>query len=200
YLPADTFEAASLPTRHPRRSIPLSAVRLKGGGKRRSEMQAYEVEFAPAQLHSLHIKDAIRAAASPFPHVSVGDPATPGRGLRVPLTTRLMASLAHAEPAICRAKAYRDPKTHRVVLGVEQAEDVNDPRALVLLAASSSFPDGVSILPQEEVILLAKGEVRNGQQLLLIWPEGGRVAVDDPAREERYELRRAGDQFDRVKM
>jgi hypothetical protein len=163
-------------------------------------MQAYEIEFAPAQLHSLHIQDAIRAETSPFPHVSVGDPATPGKGLRVPLTTRLIASFTQRPPMICRAKAFRDPKTHRVVLGVEQAEDVNDPRALVLLAAASSFPDGVSVNLKGEVILLAKGQVRNGEQLLLIWPEGGRIGVEDTAREERYELHRAGDQFDRIKM
>lgn len=163
-------------------------------------MQAYEIEFAPAQLHSLHITDAIRAETLPFPHVSVGDPTTPGRGLRIPLTSRLMASFTQGQPLICRAKAYRDPKTGRIVLGVEQTADVNDSRALVLLAASSSFPDGVSVTPRGEVTLLAKGEVRNGQQLLLIWPEEGRVAVEDPAREERYELRRAGDQFDRVMM
>jgi hypothetical protein len=56
----------------------------------------------------------------------------------------------------------------------------------------------VTVTLQREVTLLAKGEVRNGQQLLLIWPDGGTVAVLDPVREERYELRRAGDQFDRV--
>jgi hypothetical protein len=161
-------------------------------------MQAYEVEFAPAQLHSLHISDAIRAETLPFPHVSVGDPATPGRGVRIPLTSRLMASFIQGEALIGRARAYRDPKSGRIVLGVEQAEEVNDGRALVLLAASSSFPEGVSVAPRKEVRLLAKGDVRNGQQMLLIWPEGGRVAVEDPVREERYELRRAGDQFDRV--
>jgi hypothetical protein len=163
-------------------------------------MQAYEIEFAPAQLHSLHITDAIRAETLPFPHVSVGDSTTPGRGLRIPLTSRLMASFTQGHPWICRAKAYRDPKTGRIVLGVEQIADVNDSRALVLLAASSSFPDGVSVTPRGEVALLAKGEVRNGQQLLLIWPEGGKVAVEDPAREERYELCRVGDQFDRVML
>jgi hypothetical protein len=161
-------------------------------------MQAFEIEFAPAQLHSLHILDAIRAETRPFPHVSVGDPTTAGKGLRVPLTSRLMASFAQGQPLICRARAYRDPKSGRIVLGVEQAADESDSRALVLLAASSTFPEGVSVIPQGEVTLLARGDVRNGQQLLLIWPEGGRVAVEDPAREERHELRRAGDQFDRV--
>lgn len=161
-------------------------------------MQAFEIEFAPAQLHSLHILDAIRAETSPFPHVSVGDPTTAGKGLRVPLTSRLMASFTQGQPLISRARAYRDPKSGRIVLGVEQAADESDSRALVLLAASSTFPEGVSVIPRGEVTLLARGDVRNGQQLLLIWPEGGRVAVEDPAREERYELRRAGDQFDRV--
>ena len=54
--------------------------------------------------------------------------------------------------------------------------------------------------PQKGVAVLAKGQIRNGQQLLLIWPDGGRITVEDPADEERYELRRAGDQFDRVKL
>ena len=105
-------------------------------------MQAYEVEFAPAQLSPLHIADAIRAETLPLPHVSVGDPATPGKGVRIPLTSRLMASFTQGSPLICRARAYRDPKTGRIVLGIEQAADVHDARALVLLAASSRFPKG----------------------------------------------------------
>jgi len=163
-------------------------------------MQAYEVEFAPAQLSPLHIADAIHAETLPHPHVSVGDPATPGKGVRIPLTSRLMASFSQGAPLICRARAYRDPKTGRIVLGVEQAADVHDARALVLLAASSRFPEGVSVTAQKGVAVLAKGQVRNGQQLLLIWPDGGRVTIEDPAREEGYELRRAGDQFDRVTL
>lgn len=163
-------------------------------------MQAYEVEFAPAQLSPLHIADAIRAETLPIPHVPVGDPATPGKGVRIPLTSRLMASFTQGSPLICRARAYRDPKTGRIVLGVEQAADVHDARAIVLLAASSRFPEGMSVTPQKGVAVLATGQVRNGQQLLLIWPDGGRVTVEDPAHEERYELRRAGDQFDRIKL
>ena len=163
-------------------------------------MQAYEVEFAPAQLSPLHIADGIHAETLPQPHVSVGDPATPGKGVRIPLTSRLMASFTQGSSLISRARAYRDPKTGRIVLGVEQAADAHDPRALVLLAASSRFPEGVSVTPQKEVVLLAKGQVRNGQQLLLIWPDGGRITIEDPAHEERYELRRAGDQFDRVRL
>ncbi len=163
-------------------------------------MQAYEVEFAPAQLSPLHITDGIRAETLPRPHVSVGDPATPGKGVRIPLTSRLKASFTTGAPLISRARAYRDPKTGQIVLGVEQAADEHDARALVLLAASSRFADGVSVTPQKEITLLAKGQVHNGQQLLLIWPDGGRVTVEDPAREERYELRRAGDHFDRVRL
>ncbi len=163
-------------------------------------MQTYEVEFAPAQLSPLRILDAIRAETLPLPHVSVGDPATPGRGIRIPLTSRLMGSFTPGSPLICRARAYRDTKTGRIVLGVEQAADVHDARAIVLLAASSRFPEGVSVTPQKGVAVLAKGQVRNGQQLLLIWPDGGRVTVEDPAGEGRYELRRAGDRFDRVTL
>ena len=161
-------------------------------------MQAYEVEFAPAQLPALRITDAIRAQTAPLPHVSVGDPATPGKGIRIPLTSRLRATFTQGPPLIFRARAFRDPESGKIVLGVEQAADANDARALVLLAASSTFPEGLSVTPQKEVTLLAKGDVRNGQQLLLIWPDGARVAVEDPAREERYELRRTGDQFARV--
>ena len=163
-------------------------------------MQAYEVEFAPARLSPLHIADAIRAETRPRPHVSVGDPATPGNGVRIPLTSRLTASFTQGSPLICRAGAYRDPKTRQIVLGAEQAGNGHDARALVLLAASSRFPEGVSVTPQKGVAVLAKGQIRNGQQLLLIWPDGGRITVEDPADEERYELRRAGDQFDRVKL
>jgi len=163
-------------------------------------MQAYELEFAPAQLSPLHIADGIRAETLPRPHVAVGDPATPGKGVRVPLTSRLMASFSQGPPLICRAKAYRDPKSGQIVLGVEQGTEAQEARVLVLLAAVSRFPEGVSVTPQKGVAVLAKGQVRNGQQLLLIWPDGGGVTVEDPAREERYELRRAGDQFDRITL
>ncbi len=161
-------------------------------------MQAYEVEFLPAELPPLRIKDAIRADTAPRPHVPVGDPSTPGRGVRVPLTSRLMIACNSGPPLIRRAAAYREPKSGSIVLGVEQPADASDARALVLLAASSSFPEGVSIVPQKGVSILATGEVRNGQQLLLIWPDGGTILVADPAREERYELRRAGDEFDQT--
>ncbi len=163
-------------------------------------MQAYEVEFAPAHLSPLHIADGIRATTLPRPHVSVGDSATPGKSVQIPLTSRLMASFAQGTPLISRAGAYRDPKTGQIVLGAEQAENDHNGRALVLLAASSRFPEGVSVTPQKGVAILAKGQIRNGQQLLLIWPDGGRVTVEDSAAEERYELRRAGDQIDRVKL
>jgi hypothetical protein len=162
------------------------------------QMQAYEVQFLPAQRPPLHINDAIPAETLPFPHVSVGDPSTPGKGARIPLTSRLSASFNQGASTICRAKAYRDPKSGGVVLGVEQAEGVDDDRALVLLAAANGFPEGVTVTPRKDVTLLARGEVRNGQQLLLIWPDGGTVSVLDPVREERYELHRTGNQFDRV--
>ena len=161
-------------------------------------MQAYEVEFTPAQLPPFRITDGIRAQRLPHLHVSVGDPATPGKGVRVPLTTRLAASCNGDAALIARAAAYRDPKSGSIVLGMEQAAASDDARALVLLVASSSFPEGVSVTPQKEVHLLARGEMRNGQQLLLVWPDGGRVVVEDFAREERYELRRAGDEFERL--
>jgi len=161
-------------------------------------MQAYEVEFTPAQLPPFRITDGIRAQRLPHLHVSVGDPATRGKGVRVPLTTRLAASCNGGALLIARAGAYRDPKTGRIVLGTEPGANAEDTRALVLLAASSSFPEGVSVTPRKEVSLLAKGEMHNGQQLLLIWPDGGRVLVEDPAREERYELRRTGDEFDKI--
>ena len=161
-------------------------------------MQAYEVEFTPAQIPPFRIADGIRAERLPHLHVAVGDPATPGKGVRVPLTTRLAASCNGGASLIARAAAYRDPKTGSIVLGMEQAAASDDARALVLLAASSRFPEGVSVTPRKEVGLIARGETRNGQQLLLIWPDGGKVLVEDPGREERYELRRAGDEFDMV--
>ena len=161
-------------------------------------MQAYELTFTPAHLPPLRIMDSIHAEAHPHPHVSVGDPVMPGKGIRIPLTSRLMAAFNQDPPLIGRASAFRDPKTGTIVLGVEQNTDVNNTRALVLLAASSRFPEGVIVTPRKEVTLLAKGEIPHGQQLLLIWPDGGKVRVEDPAHEERYELRRSGDQFDRI--
>ena len=157
-------------------------------------MQAYEVEFIPAQVPPFRIMDGIRPQRLPHLHVSVGDPATPGTAVRIPLTTRLAASCNGGAALIARAAAYRDPKSGSIVLGMEQAA-AESARALVLLAASSTFPEGVSVTPQKDVALLARGDMRNGQQLLLIWGDGGTVLVEDPAREERYELRRSGDEF-----
>jgi len=162
-------------------------------------MQAFEVEFVSARLSPLKITDAVRAAILPAPHVSVGDPAVPGQGTRIPLTARLAATLARKTPLIGRAKPFRDPKTGSVVLGVEPSEGGEDSRALVLLSASSGFPDGVSVAPRSGVTLLAQGEAGSVRQLLLIWPDGGEVAVSDLMRDERYALHRAGDQFERVK-
>ena len=163
-------------------------------------MQAFEVEFAPAQLSPLHISDAIRAEILPRPHVPVGDPTQPGKGIRIPLTSRLTAAVTQASPLISRARAFRDPKTGQIVLGVEEDSDGKDARALVLFAASSRFPEGVAVTPQQGIAVLATGQVHNGQQMLLIWPDGGKVTVEDPAHETRYELCRAGDQFDRTEL
>lgn len=163
-------------------------------------MQAYEVEFTPAQLPPFRITDGIRAQGLPHLHVPVGDPATPGTVVRVPLTTRLAASCNGGAGLIARATAYRDPKSGSIVLGMEPATAAGDTRALVLLAASSTFPEGVSVTPRKEVGLLVKGRMRNGQHLLLIWPDGGTVLVEDPGREGRYELRRTGEEFDMVAL
>ena len=143
-------------------------------------MQAYELTFTPAHLPPLRIMDSIHAEALPHPHVSVGDPVTPGKGVRIPLTSRLVAAFNQDPPLIGRASAFRDPKTGKIVLGLEQNPDVDDARALVLLAASSRFPEGVTITPRKEVTLLARGEIPNGQQLLLIWPDGGKVVSKIP--------------------
>lgn len=158
-------------------------------------MQAYEVDLAPAQNPPLRIRDAIRTVNRPYPHVAVGDTDTPERNVRVPITARLMASCTSETPSISRAAAYRDPKSGTIVLGVESDAKENSSRALVLFSASSSFPEGVSVVLPKRVGVLGKGGMRNGQQLLLIWPEGERIVVEDPAREERYEVHRTGDQF-----
>jgi hypothetical protein len=162
-------------------------------------MHAYQVECTPAQRPPVRIADGIRAQKLPHPHVPVGDPETPGKGVRIPLTTRLAASCNGGAALIARAAVYRDPKSGGLVLGTERTAAADDARALVLLAASSRFPEGVSVTPQKGVGLLARGETRNGgQQVLLLWPDGGKVLVEDPGGEERYELRRAGDEFDMV--
>lgn len=163
-------------------------------------MQVYEVEFTPQQVPPFRIEDGIRTHALPHLHVSVGDPATPGTVVRIPLTTRLAASCNGGAALIARATAYRDPKSGSVVLGMEPPDAAADTRALVLLAASSTFPEGVSVTLRKEVGVLAKGDMRNGEQLLLIWPDGGKVLVDDPGREARYELRRTGDEFNMVAL
>jgi hypothetical protein len=161
-------------------------------------MQAYQVEFVPAHLPPLRIADAIRPETSPRPHVVVGDPATPGGGTRIPLAARLLAALSSGAPLIQRVKAFRDPKSGGIVLGAESADDPQDGRALVLFSATSNFPDGVTISPGRGITTLAQGAVPHGRQLLLIWPDGETVGVDDPANEARYALRRVGDQFERI--
>lgn len=161
-------------------------------------MQAYEVQFTPAQLPPFRITDGIRAQGRPHLHVPVGDPATRNPVVRVPLTMRLAASCNGGAALIARATAYRDPKSGSIVLGMEPAAGADDARALVLLTASSTFPEGVTVTPRKDVGLLVAGEIRNGQQLLLIWPDGGTVLVEEPGREERYTLRRTGDDFGMV--
>jgi len=158
-------------------------------------MQAYEVDFAPAQLSPLSVTDGVRVRTQPVPHVSVGDASKPETGVRIPLTSRLLASLDPSSPLIGRAKAYRDPKTGRIVLGVEEAKDEHDTRALVLLSASSGFPNGISVRRQKGLALLAEGAAGHARQLLLIWPEGSEIIVEYSLREERFTLRRTGDQF-----
>lgn len=163
-------------------------------------MQTYEVEFTPAQMPPLRIRDGIRAEKTPHPHVAVGDAGTSGNGSRIPLTSRLAASMDAGAPTIRRAGAYRDPKSGTVVLGVERNTDGEGSLALVKLAVSNGFPEGMSVTPGKDVRVLAQGEARNGQQVLLVWPDGGTVVVEDPVREERHALRRAGDQFDRLPL
>jgi hypothetical protein len=163
-------------------------------------MQAYQVEFSPAQLSPLSVTDGVRVQTQPVPHVSVGDASTPETGIRIPLTSRLQASLDPATPLIGRAKAYRDPKTGRIVLGVEEAKDEHDTRALVLLSATCGFPNGISVRCQKGLALLAQGAAGHARQMLLIWPEGSEVIVEDSLREERYTLRRTGDHFDPVRL
>ncbi len=160
-------------------------------------MQLFEVVFSSGQLNPVRIVDAIPAEMHPFPHVAVGThPDT--KGERIPLTGRL-AGTRSAEQLISRAAAFRDPKTSRIVLGVEQTNG-DDKRALVLLSASNSFPEGITVLPGKGVAVLARGDIRNGEQLLVIWPEAATVIVNDPVREERHELRRIGSQFERTKL
>jgi hypothetical protein len=161
-------------------------------------MQAFEVEFTPALRSPVRIEDAIRVQTDPTPHVAVGDPGAPGKGRRIPLTVRLIGSLDRAAPLIVRAKVFRDPKTSQFVLGIDPDDNRADRRALVLLSAITSPPgDAVVDLPPE-VIPLAQGQVGRARQLLLVWPEGSRIVVEDPVLEQRYALRRVGGEFTRT--
>ncbi|MFB3816828.1 MAG: hypothetical protein ACE147_04105 [Candidatus Methylomirabilales bacterium] len=163
-------------------------------------MQAYEVEFTPGKLSPLQIKDGMQVKLRPTPHVALGDPETPGRGVRIPLTARLAACLNGSGQVIAHAKAYRDPKSGRIVLGVEQADEAETRRALVLLSTSTGFPNGVSIAPPRGLALLAEGELGTIRQYLLIWPDGAAITVIDEVRDERHELRRIGDEFSRTPL
>jgi len=162
-------------------------------------MQAYEVEFLPAQLSPLHVKDGLRARLHPVPHVAVGDLDTPGRGVRIPLTARLAAALNGNGGLIATAKAFRDPKSGRIVLGVPPDEAEAGP-ALVLLSTSTGLPNGVSVVAGKGVHLLAEGERGAARQCLLVWPEGAALTIEDHLREERHELRRIGGEFSRARV
>ena len=163
-------------------------------------MQAFTLDFLPARRPPLRITDGLPAVALPHPHVAVGETGQADKVARVPITPRLATLSRERDTLINRAGVYRDPKTGRIVLGVEPSGAGTETRALVLLAASSSFPDGVSIVPEKVVGVIAQGEIRNGRQVLLTWPDGGQVIVEEPAREARYALRRSGDQFDSVPL
>ncbi|HSB68980.1 MAG TPA: hypothetical protein VLH58_08310 [Candidatus Methylomirabilis sp.] len=161
-------------------------------------MQVFEVEFAPALRSPIRIADAIRVATQPTPHIPLGDPETPGKGLRVPLTSRLAASLDRGAALMARAKAYRDPKTGQIVLGIEQAEDKQTDRALVLLSVRNDSLGGFSVSLPNHVGLLAQGQRDDMRQLLLIWPDGAGITVEDSMHDQRHEIRRSGDDFTRV--
>ncbi len=158
-------------------------------------MQLFEVVFSSGQLNPVRISDAIPAELRPFPHVPVGTNPD-SKGERVPLTGRL-AAMRNTEQTITRAGVFRDPKSGRIVLGAEKANG-DDPRAVVLLSAANTFPEGVAVAPGKGVSVLARGEIKNGEQLLVIWPEDATVVIQDPVREERHELRRSGSQFERT--
>ena len=119
-------------------------------------MQAYAVEFLPARRPPLRITDGVSASPLPHPHLVVGESGGAGKSARIPLTARLVASSRGNGTTIHRAGIYRDPKSGRIVLGVEHAPDETDARALVLLAASSSFPDGVSVIPEKTIGLISR--------------------------------------------
>ncbi len=158
-------------------------------------MQAFEVEFTPAMRSPLRIEDAIRVQTVPAPHVLVGEPGTPGKGQRIPMTIRLIAALDHAKPLIARAKVFRDPKTSQFVLGIDPGDNGAETRAIVLLSTTTSPPgDAVVVLPRE-VIPLAQGAVGHARQHLLVWPEGSEIVVEDPILEQRHALRRTGGEF-----
>jgi len=158
-------------------------------------MQLFEVVFSSGQLNPVRIADAIAAELRPFPHVPIG--ANPdSKGERVPLTGRLAATCS-TEHTITRAGVFRDPKSGRIVLGAEKTNG-DDPRAVVLVSASNTFPEGVAVAPGKGVSVLARGEIKNGEQLLVIWPEDATIVIQDPVREERHELRRSGSQFERT--
>jgi hypothetical protein len=163
-------------------------------------MQVFALDFLPARRPSLRIVDGLPAATHPHPHVIVGEAAATAQVARIPMTPRLAAIAREGNATVGRAGVYRDPKTGRIVLGIESSTDRTDTRALVLLAASSSFPDGVSVIPEKTVGVIAQGDVRNGRQYLFTWPDGAQVVIEEPAREARYAIRRSGDQFESVPL
>jgi hypothetical protein len=119
-------------------------------------------------------------------------------GRRIPLTVRLIAALDRAAPQLARAKVFRDPKTMQFVLGIDQGDNGADSRALVLLSTTTSPPGDAVVVFRKEVILLGQGQVGRTRQSLLVWPEGSEATVEDPILEQRYALRRVGDDFTRL--
>jgi hypothetical protein len=156
---------------------------------------AYQVDFLPGQLSPIRVKDGLEAELRPRPHISVGDPEAAGNGARVPLAARLASVVNVNGRRVARAKVYRDPGSGQIVLGADESGDGTGTSAIVLLSASTGFPDGVSIQPSKGLSVLAQGERGRVRQCLLIWPDGAGVTIHDHLRNESHELRRTGEDF-----
>jgi len=155
-------------------------------------MQAYELEFVPAQLSPLHIADGIRAETSR--PTCRRDPPRPERASDS-VRPRLMASFTQEPPLIFARRRIGTPRAAGSSSALSRIRTRRMPVPSSWLAAVSRFPEGVSVTPRKASPFTRRARFATGSNCSDL-PDGGGVTVRRPRARRAVRVRRAGDQFE----